>query len=216
MRTFWRALCAVVVLIFLLATWRLGRLQRLGPPHFDTTLDGGVPATVYIPGKPGSFAHVPFPLPAGERWPVVVLLHGYSADRASMSTLARRLSQNGIAVISIEFAGHGMNRNPFSHGETDDTLVKETMAAVDYARALPLFDASRIVVMGHSMGAGTALDYAQHDNAITGSASSDFTPYRRKTLRIARSRSPAAFSTAWRRRRNSDDSLSIRPLSPFC
>jgi hypothetical protein len=40
--------------------------------------------------------------------------------------------------------------------------------------------------------------------------------YRRQTLRMARSRSPAAFSTAWRRRRNSSDSPSIRPLSPFC
>jgi dienelactone hydrolase len=168
MRTFRRVLCAIVALIFLLATWRLGSLQRLGPPHFDTTLDDGVPATVYIPGMPGSFAYAPFPPPAGARWPVVVLLHGYSADRASMSTLARRLAQNGIAVISIEFAGHGMNRNPFSPGETDETLVKETRAAVDYARSLPLVDSSRIIVMGHSMGAGTALDYAQHDNTITG------------------------------------------------
>jgi dienelactone hydrolase len=168
MRTFWRILCAIVALVFLVATWRLGDLQRLGPPHFDTTLDGGVPATVYIPGKAGSFAHVPFPPPARERWPVVVLLHGYSADRASVSTLARRLAQNGIAVISIEFAGHGTNRNPFRRGETDEALVKETKAAVDYARSLPLVDGSRIIVMGHSMGAGTALDYAQHDNTITG------------------------------------------------
>jgi dienelactone hydrolase len=168
MRSFWRIVCAIVAFVFLLETWRLGNLQRLGPPHFDTTLDGGVPATVYIPGKPGSFAHVPFPPPTGERWPVVVLLHGYSGDRAAVSTLARRLAQNGIAVISIEFAGHGMNRNPFSRGETDETLVKETKTAVDYARTLPLVDGSRIIVMGHSMGAGTALDYAQRDHTITG------------------------------------------------
>ena len=97
-----------------------------------------------------------------------MLLHGYSADRASVSTLARRLAQNGIAIISIEFAGHGINRNPFSRGETDETLVNETKTAVDYARSLPLVDSSRIIVMGHSMGAGTALDYAQHDNTISG------------------------------------------------
>lgn len=168
MRTFWRMLSAIVAVIFLLATWQLGRLERLGPPHFDTTLDGGIPATIYIPGKPGSLAHAPFPRPVGARWPVVVLLHGYSADRASMSTLARRLAQNGVAVISIEFAGHGMNRNPFNRGETDESLVKETKTAVDYARSLPLVDGSRIIVMGHSMGAGTALDYAQHDNTLKG------------------------------------------------
>jgi dienelactone hydrolase len=143
MRTFWRTVCAIVAFVLLLETWRLGNLQRLGPPHFDTTLNEGIPATVYIPGKPGSFAHAPFPPPAGKRSPVVVLLHGYSADRASMSTLARRLAQNGIAAISIEFAGHGMNRNPFSRGETDETLVKETKTAADYARTLPLVERSK-------------------------------------------------------------------------
>jgi dienelactone hydrolase len=168
MRTFWRALCAIIAFLFLIGTWQLGRLQRMGAPHFDTTLDGGIPATVYIPGKPGGLANIPFPLPTAQRWPVAVLLHGYSADRASVSTLARRLAQNGIAVVSIEFAGHGMNRNPFSPGLTDQTLVKETGAAVAYARSLPLLDASRIIVMGHSMGAGTALDYAQRDKTISG------------------------------------------------
>lgn len=168
MRTFLRALCAILAVLFLVGTWQLGRLERLGAPHFDTTLDGGVPATIYIPGKPGSLPNVPFPLPVPKRWPVAVLLHGYSADRASVSTLARRLAQNGIAVISIEFAGHGMNRNPFSPGITDETLVGEIRAAVAYARSLPLLDGSRIIVMGHSMGAGTALDYAQRDKSITG------------------------------------------------
>lgn len=168
MGTFWRALCAIIALLFLIATWNLGRLQRLGAPHFDTTLDGGISATVYIPGKPGSLANLSFPLPIPQRWPAVVLLHGYSADRASVSTLARRLAQNGIAVVSIDFAGHGMNQNPFSPGLTDETLLKETRAAVAYVRSLPLLDGSRIIVMGHSMGAGTALDYAQRDKTITG------------------------------------------------
>jgi dienelactone hydrolase len=168
MRTLGRVLCVIVALIFLLGTWWLGRLQRLGPPHFDTMLDGRVPATVYIPGQPGSLAYHPFPLPGKSRWPTVVLLHGYTADRASVSTLARRLAQNGIAVISIDFAGHGTNQNPFSPGITDKTLVTETAAAVSYARSLPLLDGSRIVVMGHSMGAGVALDYAQNDKTIAG------------------------------------------------
>ena len=168
MRKFWRVLCAIIAILFLLGTWQLGRLQRLGPPHFDTTLDGNVPATVYFPGKPGSLANAPFPLPNQQRLPAIVLLHGYSADRASVSTLARRLAQNGIAVVSIEFAGHGINRNALSPGLTDDTLVKEIRAAVEYVRSLPLLDGSRVIVMGHSMGAGAALDYAQKDKSITG------------------------------------------------
>jgi hypothetical protein len=49
-----------------------------------------------------------------------------------------------------------------------------------------------------------------------GRASTAFTPYKRQTLRMARSRSPCAFSMAWRSLRNSSGSPSIRPLSPFC
>ena len=49
-----------------------------------------------------------------------------------------------------------------------------------------------------------------------GSASRAFTPYKRQTLRMARSRSPAAFSTARRKRRNSEDSPITTRLSCFC
>ena len=40
--------------------------------------------------------------------------------------------------------------------------------AVDYLRASDLVDGSRIVVMGHSMGAGAALDYATNDANLKG------------------------------------------------
>ena len=40
--------------------------------------------------------------------------------------------------------------------------------AVDYLRSSDLVDGSRIVVMGHSMGAGAALDYATHDPNLKG------------------------------------------------
>jgi len=104
-----------------------------------------------------------------ERPPAVVLIHGFSGDRRLMSTLARRLAENGYGVLAIDVNGHGENRNPFNGGEAEtDNLRENVKEAVDYLRSSDLVDGSRIVVMGHSMGAGAALDYATHDPNLKG------------------------------------------------
>jgi hypothetical protein len=69
---------------------------------------------------------------------------------------------------------------------------------------------------GQIVGTVSSSSASIADRIAPGSASNPLTVYRRQTLRMARSRSPAAFSTAWRRRLNSSDSPRIRPLSPFC
>ena len=109
------------------------------------------------------------PPEAAARPPAVVLVHGFAADRVAMSTLARRLAQNGYAVLAIDLHGHGANRNAFAFGVAEDNVLRQDIrAAVNYLRNAQLVDASRIVVMGHSMGAGAALDYATQDTDIAG------------------------------------------------
>ena len=99
----------------------------------------------------------------------VVLIHGFTGDRVLMSGLARRLAENGYAVLAIDVNGHGENRNPFNGGTAEsDSLRSNVKTAVDYLRDNELVDGSRIVVMGHSMGAGAALDYATHDASVKG------------------------------------------------
>ena len=100
---------------------------------------------------------------------MVVLIHGFASDRAIVTTLARRLARNGIAVLAIDVRGHGANRNPFMENPiTADTLGEDVKTAVDYARSSPFVDGSRVIVMGHSMGAGAALDYSGQDPALAG------------------------------------------------
>ncbi len=104
-----------------------------------------------------------------ERPPAVVLIHGFMADRKIMSVLARRLAENGYAVLAIDVNGHGENRNPFNGGEAEsNSLRADVKQAVDFLRESPLVDGSRIAVMGHSMGAGAALDYATNDPNLKG------------------------------------------------
>ena len=163
-----RIISIALALVFVLLIARLDRLEKGGPAHVFVMLPGQEPATMYMPGAGDPF-YTQFPKPVAERPPAVVLIHGFSADRKIMSTLARRLAENGYAVLAIDVNGHGENRNPFSNGEAESSSLRaDVKNAVDYLRASDLVDGSRIVVMGHSMGAGAALDYATNDPNLKG------------------------------------------------
>jgi dienelactone hydrolase len=169
MRLLGRIVTTVAAVVFLLACWRLGRLERMGPPHLEVTLKGGIPATFYLPPDGPGFLSIRWPAPQSQRPPVVILIHGFASDRSIMSTLARRLARSGLAVLAIDLRGHGANRNPFMENPlTADALTGDVKAAVDYARSSPFADGSRVIVIGHSMGAGAALDYAGQDVGLAG------------------------------------------------
>ena len=164
-----RVASAVAFAVFLGAAVWLARLDRAGPPHADLELAGGVPATLFLPGAAGAVDRRAFldPPPRGERPPAVVLMHGFAGDRLSLSSLARRLAEAGFAVLAIDARGHGENRNRFSRGwARADTFAGDLAAAVDWLRTSPFVDGERIAVMGHSMGAGAALDFASRDSGI--------------------------------------------------
>src|ERR1035437_5102099 len=146
-----------LAVVFILAIARLARLENGGPSHTFIMLPGQEPATLYIPGPERPF-FMQLPKPVGERPPAVVLIHGFMADRKLMSVLARRLTDNGYAVLAIDVNGHGENPNPFGGGVGEaGSLREDVKQAVDYLRSSPFVDGSLIVVMGHSMGAGAAL-----------------------------------------------------------
>ncbi len=154
---------------FLLASAWLEHLDRGGPPHMDLTLEGAIPATLYLPAAGAGDASAPFldAPPYAARPPAIVLVHGFSSDRAAMSPLARRLASAGFAVLTLDVRGHGANRNCFPGGRgRADFLAPDLAAAVDFLRTSPLIDGSHIALMGHSMGAGAALDFATRDSGI--------------------------------------------------
>jgi pimeloyl-ACP methyl ester carboxylesterase len=156
---FWVYLFAFAVYLVSLVT--LTRLQRAGPQHADVELPNGAPATLYLPNAGNAFLSIN-PMPASERAPVAILIHGYSEDRSTMSSLAWRLAQNGYAVLAVDVRGHGENRTPFD----PEGINEDIKAAVEFARASALVDGSRLVLIGHSMGAGAAMRYAMRDPRI--------------------------------------------------
>ncbi len=161
-----RIVALIIAILFLIVIARLAVLDHGGPPHESMTLPGEIPATMYLPS--GDTFYRMFAPPQPQRPPAVVLVHGFMSDRHMMSVLARRIAQNGYAVLTIDVSGHGENQNPFGNDLTDG-LRGDIAAAVNYLRSYELVDGTRIVVMGHSMGAGAALDYATHDPNLSGS-----------------------------------------------
>ena len=155
----YRVTAVVLVLAAFLLLLKLNDQQQGGPAHGEFSLGDGIPATLYLPVDAEDDGDLPEPLPKGERPPVIVMAHGYSADRASMSGMARSLAEAGYAVVNIDLRGHGSNTHAFRGDLRDDFA-----AAVDWATTTPWVDGSRLAVLGHSMGAGAALDFATVDN----------------------------------------------------
>lgn len=140
----------------LLAVALVGLRASVGAvAHYRVTLPGGAPAVVYEPGAPAPFGS---PQRDGPPLPVVVLAHGFSANKGMMSSLARRLTKAGYAVLAFDFRGHGENRAPFG-----SDLVDDVDAAVLWARMQSRFDGARVAVAGHSMGGGAALGYGSRE-----------------------------------------------------
>ena len=90
-RIIW-AISGAGLLVFLASSAWLAKLDERGPVGADVELDGGLSASFYLPGaQPTSRVRVA-PLFGEPRPPGVVLMHGFSMDRRSMSSLARALA----------------------------------------------------------------------------------------------------------------------------
>ncbi|MBO3753902.1 MAG: alpha/beta fold hydrolase [Candidatus Brockarchaeota archaeon] len=83
--------------------------------------------------------------------PAVVLVHGISSAKESMSSIALELARRGFVALSIDVVGHGDSGGRL--GATKDPSLG-ALAALRYAETLPYVDASSLGLVGHSLGAG--------------------------------------------------------------
>jgi dienelactone hydrolase len=156
------AIVIVLLVVAALQLMTLGRQEWGGPPHQGLNLGDGVPATLYLPGKDlGSGDIFPEPKPVGQRPALVIMAHGYSSDQQGLSTMARSIAKAGYATVTFDFRGHGANRHRFA-GNIDEDIN----TVITWAQTSPYVDPSHIAVLGHSMGAGAALDWSTLDKRI--------------------------------------------------
>ncbi len=81
--------------------------------------------------------------------PAVLLLHGSNLDHASFDAIATALAANH-RVISTDLRFHGQSRDPGG----PIAFVRDVAEVLDAA------DAPRAAIIGHSMGASIAVDFA--------------------------------------------------------
>lgn len=157
----WRNLiiCAELVILVGAALW-LARLQSGGPLLVRARLQDDRAAVFYLP-----------PATKGERGvarlakrpPVAILVSGLGAGPSAMASLGRRLARNGYAALAIGI--------PLADFAAPGTAVsREIAAAVAYAQSSPAVDGSSILLIGHSAGAGAAMEYACEGHKLRGAA----------------------------------------------
>jgi alpha-beta hydrolase superfamily lysophospholipase len=97
----------------------------------------------------------------------LVVGHGYSSSKQNLDMLCAFLASHGFTMYSLDFPGHKLGA---SGGRLDDVtdLTGAMHAVVAQARSR---GATTLYVMGHSMGATTALCTAGEDPAIAGAIS---------------------------------------------
>lgn len=93
-----------------------------------------------------------YPKSVTEPLPGVVLAHGISNSKETITGIALELSKRGIAALSLDLVGHGASKATFGPG--DPSLGMKS--SLDYLRSLNKIDKTKIGVAGHSLGAGAA------------------------------------------------------------
>lgn len=108
--------------------------------HLRTVVRSGLPLSITVSG----------PLSSPE--PPVVLVHGMGGDHSTWRPLAAALRRRGRTVVSFDMRGHGRT-GPADTYRLDD--FRDDLAAV-----VDEIDVQRVDLVGHSLGAHTALRYA--------------------------------------------------------
>ncbi len=104
--------------------------------------------------------------PAATNAPGVVLLHMLGRKRGDWDVFARQLQEAGFGVLAIDLRGHGE-----SEGQREwRKMTKDAAIAVDFIRSRPEINPDRIAILGASIGANIAINYAAQDASIRGAA----------------------------------------------
>ena len=104
--------------------------------------------------------------PPASHAPGIVLLHMLGRNRKDWDAFARQLQAAGYGVLAIDLRGHGE-----SEGQREwQKMTQDAASAVAFIRSRPEIDPDRIALIGASIGANIAINYAANDPGIQGVA----------------------------------------------
>ena len=103
--------------------------------------------------------------------PLVIFVHGLGETRGSWGQILTEMRQKGYSVLAFDSRGHGesivqngIQRDWMSFSQDEfPMMTKDLVAALHFAHASFAF-APRVAIVGASMGANEALDFAASPN----------------------------------------------------
>ena len=106
--------------------------------------------------------------------PSVILLHMLGMDRSTWDKFAQKLTQNGYAVLSVDLRGHGESIKQANHTisyqsfmpKNFKNMTLDVKAAKKYLIEGRKANPNQISIIGASIGANLALNYAASDHSI--------------------------------------------------
>lgn len=105
-------------------------------------------------------------VPEGARdAPGVVVAHGFAGSRTLMRSWSLALVRAGYVVAAPDLAGHGANPAPLARDDDPELLPREVRATLGALASRPEVDATRLALLGHSMGSGAAMSAGIADAA---------------------------------------------------
>ncbi|HKX21166.1 MAG TPA: alpha/beta fold hydrolase [Nitrososphaeraceae archaeon] len=104
----------------------------------------------------------------------VILLHMLGVDRSTWDKFAQELSKNGYAVLSVDLRGHGESTKQGNHTisyqsfmpKNFKNMTLDVKAAKKYLIGEKNANPNQISIIGASIGANLALNYAASDQSI--------------------------------------------------
>jgi uncharacterized protein len=102
--------------------------------------------------------------PATHSGAAALVVHGWGGSAIDMLPVSEKLGALGLNVLLLDARGHG--RSDDGDVASMPAFAEDVRAALGWMRSAPQVDASRIVLVGHSVGAGACLFVASADPDI--------------------------------------------------
>ena len=102
---------------------------------------------------------------AGKSGQVLLYLHGNAGNIGDNAAHVVRLNRLGPGVFIFDYRGYGESHGPFP---TEARVDEDAESAWSYLTQQRHIDSSQIIIYGHSLGSGIALDLALHHPEAAG------------------------------------------------
>jgi pimeloyl-ACP methyl ester carboxylesterase len=100
----------------------------------------------------------------GNRFAGVLILEGFGSDQMAMKSIASEFASVGFHVFTFDFSGQGRSAGTLTFDNAATyRLAKQVIIAKNIFKLLSGLPDSRLIIVGHSMGARVALQSATFD-----------------------------------------------------